>query len=74
MVTPLGSFEEWTRVIGGIVAGAGISGFLANLDAFYEAAVTEVARLRAFVERWWETYGSEPVSARDLVELVFEAE
>jgi hypothetical protein len=61
-------------VIGGIVAGAGISGFLANLDAFYEAAVTEVARWRAFVERWWETYGSEPVSARDLVELVFEAE
>lgn len=73
-VTPLGSFEAWTQVIGGILACAGINGFLANLDTFYQAAVTDVARWRAFVECWWETHASEPVLARDLVDLALDAE
>lgn len=30
-VPPLGSFEEWTRIIGGILQYAGIPGFLRNL-------------------------------------------
>ncbi|MBX6753654.1 MAG: bifunctional 3'-5' exonuclease/DNA polymerase [Thermorudis peleae] len=73
-ITPLGSFEAWTQVLGGILECAGISGFLGNLDAFYQTAVTDVARWRAFVEGWWATHGSEPVLARDLIDLALDAE
>jgi hypothetical protein len=31
-VRPLGSFEEWTRVIGGILEFSGATGFLANIE------------------------------------------
>lgn len=32
----LGSFESWASVMGGIVASAGVDGFLGNLESFYE--------------------------------------
>ena len=31
---PFGKFEAWERVISGVLANAGVSGFLANLDQF----------------------------------------
>ena len=73
-VRPLGSFESWTTVLGGILESAQIPGFLGNLDDFYQTVVTDVARWRAFVEGWWARYGSEPVLARDLVSLALDAE
>lgn len=32
----LGSFEEWCRIVGGILRFAGITGFLGNLDELYK--------------------------------------
>lgn len=32
----IGSFEEWCRIVGGILEFAGISGFLGNLDELYK--------------------------------------
>src|SRR5205823_12295978 len=46
----LGSYGEWARVIGGILAYAGIPGFLANVQEFYELADTETAVWQGFVE------------------------
>lgn len=34
----LGTFEEWHRTVGGILAYAGIEGFLANIDALHDQA------------------------------------
>ena len=47
--TILGSFEEWCRIIGGILEFAGISGFLANLDELYRQSDPTVAVWEAFL-------------------------
>lgn len=65
----LGSFERWAAVIGGILETAGISGFLTNLDEFYEAADMEGAIWRQFVATWWLKYQSTAVGASDLFDL-----
>jgi hypothetical protein len=56
---PLGSFERWAAVIGGILDCVGIDGFLGSLEELYEEADTEGALWREFVQAWWEAFGSE---------------
>jgi hypothetical protein len=68
-VRPLGSYEEWSRVMAGILATAGVGGFLANVDAFYEASDIEGAVWGMFVASWWERFASNPVSAGALFPL-----
>lgn len=62
----LGSFEDWCRVVGGVLAHAGIDGFLANATDFYATADTEAGAWRAFIAGWWRLYGDKPQAAVDL--------
>lgn len=71
-VRPLGSYERWTIVIGGILQHVGIPGFLANLLQFYEQSDIEGAVWRQLAEAWWEKFGSEKVGVNELFELVSE--
>jgi hypothetical protein len=66
---PLGSFESWSRVVGGILAHAEIPGFLGNLDEFYEAADLEGAVWREFVDVWWATHQTNEVGVAELFPL-----
>lgn len=50
-VRPLGSFEGWTRMVGGMLELAGIEGFMANADDLYETGDPEAAERFAFLER-----------------------
>ena len=52
----LGSFEGWSEVVGGILALAGIDGFLANLDQLYDQADQDGQKLREFTAAWWEAF------------------
>jgi hypothetical protein len=45
----LGSFEEWCRIVGGILEFAGIRGFLGNLDDLYRQSDPTVAAWEAFL-------------------------
>ena len=63
---PIGSFESWAQVIGGILAHAGIAGFLTNLDELYERADSEGAIWRRFVGAWWDTHETNPVGVAQL--------
>jgi hypothetical protein len=63
----LGTFEEWARVMGGVLDVAGVSGFLTNSDDFYEASDIEGDATRAFLEEWRTRYGDRTVKASDLV-------
>jgi hypothetical protein len=45
----LGSFEEWCRIIGGILNFAGIEGFLANLGELYRNSDPSMAAWEAFL-------------------------
>jgi len=49
-VTPVGSFEDWTITIGGILEYAGVQGFLANSDQLYDQADAESMQWEAFLK------------------------
>jgi hypothetical protein len=63
----LGSFEEWSRVIGGILAFAGVDGFLGNAEAFYGAADAESAEWESFLAGLEHWRGTDPFLASELV-------
>jgi hypothetical protein len=67
---PLGSFESWSFVIGGVLEAAGIDGFLGNREELYKRVDTETEEWRAFTLAWWEEHGDAPVGTADLVPLV----
>jgi len=55
-VERLGSFESWSDVMGGVLATAGVLGFLGNLDALHDLADEEGALWRELVDAWWWTH------------------
>lgn len=63
---PLGSYESWSYVIGGIMHHAGETSFLKNLDAFYEAADAEGAAWRELVESWWDLFAMREVGVAEI--------
>jgi len=67
--TRLGSFETWSTTMGGILEVAGIPGFLASQDQFYEAADVEGQMWREFTSAWWEAFRSTPKKVSDLNDL-----
>jgi hypothetical protein len=63
---PLGSFESWSRVVGGILDRARIGGFLGNLDELYEDADVENNIWREFVIAWWTAHADGRVGTATL--------
>jgi hypothetical protein len=61
----LGSFETWSRVMGGILAVAEVPGFLENLPSYRNANADAQASDQAFVEALWKKYRDKPFSSRD---------
>jgi len=53
---PLGKFEAWRHVMGGLCQVAELAGFLANQTAFYEEMATTDEPVQAFVVAWWTKY------------------
>lgn len=65
-VTPMGSYEDWARIVGSILAHAGIDGFLANLDEMYAEADSEGPQWAAFFAAWHATYGGNKITTNVL--------
>ncbi len=55
-VPALGSFGEWTRVVGGVLAHASVEGFLGNTAALYDAADEEGSEWEAFLAALLERF------------------
>ena len=68
----MGSFEAWAEVMGGVLEVAKIPEFLGNAREFYEAADLEGQQWRVLVTSWWDAYGSDAVTASEVIELVRE--
>ncbi len=64
----LGSFESWAETVGGMLAHAGIRGFLSNLDELYETADSETEEWTGFLEAWQSRLGEQALTARALAE------
>jgi hypothetical protein len=71
---PIGSFENWTRVIGGILEHAGYDGFIGTQKELYEIADTDNETWRMLVEEWFKIYASNPVGVADLYRIAAEIE
>lgn len=70
----LGSYEAWSRVIGGILEVAEIPGFLERLDGFYEELDDESERWAVFIGSWFRAHGHREVPVKDLHQLAADAE
>jgi putative DNA primase/helicase len=70
----LGSYEEWSAVLGGVLRAAGVEGFLGNIGRFYDAVDVETAAWRGFVGAWWERYQTAAVGVAGLAELARETD
>lgn len=69
-VPTLGSFDEWAETIGGVLAFAGIEGFLGNLQQTQLVQDEETQQWAAFFEAWWEAFGSAPVVVDELCQQI----
>jgi hypothetical protein len=69
---PLGSFEGWCRTIGGILAAAGVEGFLANAESMFACADLDASQWEVFLSALEKVYGRQPFRVFDLVELLKE--
>jgi hypothetical protein len=66
-VRALGSFEQWTNVVGGILENSGIPGFLDNLDDVYAATDDEAEGWENFLAAWHEQWGDDPLPVAEIV-------
>jgi len=69
-----GSFEAWSRVIGGILEFVGVKGFMENRHEFYERSDSDLKMWHDFVNAWWEKFGDRAVQAKQLNDLCEEQE
>lgn len=65
----IGGFEAYARIMGGILAAAGIDGFMGNAAELYEQSDPEAALWAAFVGEWWNQFQDKPVGVRELFPL-----
>ncbi len=65
----LGSYEGWTRVMGGILEAAGVAGFLENRRALFDEAGSEFDAIREFVQVWHERHGQAVTESTDLFRI-----
>jgi hypothetical protein len=65
----MGSYEAWSRVLGGILRVAGVPGFLTNVETLYEDMDAETDDAKRFLRVWWEQYHDDPRVPGDLFTL-----
>lgn len=54
----MGSYSEWTQIVGGILKAVGIEGFLENADELYEQVDTEREVWVEFFKAWASEFGA----------------
>ena len=63
----VGGFFPWSQTVGGILAHAGVPGFLGNLDALYEEMDEDGQQWLAFLTAWEECGGQEEITTAELI-------
>ena len=66
---PLSSFEDWSRIIGSILAAAQIEGFLSNAESFRERAYPDAKNWRRFIDQWGKEHGVSPIVIESLMPI-----
>lgn len=64
----LGSFEEWSKAVGGVLKVAGVNGYLGNIEELRIAASPDDEAWASFYLRWYNHSESRAVKAGDLID------
>jgi len=70
----LGGFEQWTNIVGSILAYAGVRGFLGNLGFMYSQSDVETADWENFLAAWKEQFDKNEVTVAEVIKAVNEYE
>lgn len=62
----LGSFEEWSRIIGGVLEYSGVSGFLGNTDELRKIASEDDDEWQIFFDAIFDHWGESEFTTKDL--------
>jgi hypothetical protein len=63
----LGSFEQWSRILGNILSHTGYRGFLANRKDLYSNNDADSGQWEAFFEAWEDAFGNRPVTIAETI-------
>jgi len=66
---PLGSFEEFSKVMGGILQNAGIEGFMTDMDYQKDSVNSDTEQVRDLIQEWWKTNQNANLTATQIVEI-----
>jgi hypothetical protein len=69
-----GGFDEYASVLGRILDGVRIDGFLGNRVSAYEREDSRQTGWKHIIREWHERWGSEPQKAKDVLALVDQLE
>jgi len=69
---PMGSYERWSQVIGGILRSCEIPGFLENREKLREKSDTAGDAMGGFVDAWRKAHDATAMSAKELLTLASE--
>lgn len=73
-VKPLGGFEAWSNVVGGILSYAGFTGFLKNQQVMYQQIDSDSLQWDGFFEVWYEKFGEKSITVNELVKQLISEE
>ena len=62
----IGGFTGWTKTVGGILAFAGVDGFLGNMTVLYEQVDDDASAWEAFLASWFDTFGERAVRVAEI--------
>ena len=71
---PLGSFESFSLVMGGILDNVGVSGFMSDMDYQREGIDNETQQIKSLAQAWYDTHESRSISGKQIVSLSHSAE
>jgi len=73
-VPTFGSFQDWAETVGGVIAYAGVEGFLGNLEDVRSIQDEDTLQWKAFFAAWWEHFGDQAVTTDDLAQRILSHE
>jgi len=71
---PLGSFEEFSKVMGGILQNAGVEGFMTDMDYQKDSVNSDTEQVRDLIQEWWKTNQNANLTATQIVEIANDAD
>ena len=66
----IGMYENYCRVIGGILDNAGIPGLFANREEFLQRAAPDLDETSVCIGHWWNSSNIKPIKTADLLVLL----